>query len=196
MLAVDADGNAVDGDQIIAILALHLGVDVVAVTQMTNLGFHKLMAQRGIRVITTDVGDRYVLEALESGGHSLGGEQSGHVILAELATTGDGMLTGVQVLDLMARSGTPLADLAASAMTQLPQVLHNVRVSSPVPDIAARIAADIAAVETELGETGRVLVRPSGTEPVVRVMVEAADPARAAAAIDDLVAAVGRECGV
>ncbi len=201
VLAVDATGALVDGDHLIAMLAIDrsqrgvLTNDTVVVTVMTNLGFHLAMRERGITVAQTAVGDRYVLEALEAGGHSLGGEQSGHVILAELATTGDGMLTGVQVLDLMARSGRGLADLAASAMTRLPQVLENVRVARPVADIATLVAADIAAVEADLGDTGRVLVRPSGTEPVVRVMVEAADPALAGRAVERLVAAVARACG-
>ncbi len=202
VLAVDATGALVDGDHLIAMLAIDraarglLANNTVVVTVMTNLGFHLAMRQRGIVVEQTAVGDRYVLEALEAGGHCLGGEQSGHVILAELATTGDGILTGVQILDLLARSGRPLAELAASAMTRLPQVLENVRVARPAPDIATQIAADIAEVEAELGETGRVLVRPSGTEPVVRVMVEAADPAAAARAVERLVRAVTLVCSV
>jgi phosphoglucosamine mutase len=125
------------------------------------------MAERGITVVETQVGDRYVLEALTGGGYVLGGEQSGHVIFRRLATTGDGLLTGVQLLDLLVRAGRPLSAVAAASMTQLPQVLHNVRVAHRDPAIAARIAPAIAEVEAELGERGRVLVRPSGTENLV-----------------------------
>jgi len=162
---------------------------------MTNLGFRLAMAERGIKVVETQVGDRYVLEALEAGGYVIGGEQSGHVIFRRLATTGDGLLTGVQLLDLLVRSGRPLSELAAASMTQLPQVLKNVRVAHRDPDIATHLAADIAAVEAELGDRGRVLVRPSGTEPLVRVMVEAPEAAVAGAAADRLIAAVVAACG-
>jgi phosphoglucosamine mutase len=132
------------------------------------------MADEGIAVVTTPVGDRYVLGAMGDGGWSLGGEQSGHVIFRDMATTGDGVLTGLILLDVMARKGTSLAALAESAMTRLPQVLVNVRVTGSGPQAADRIAAQVAAAEARLGTTGRVLVRASGTEPVVRVMVEAA----------------------
>lgn len=197
VLAVDHTGALVDGDQILAMLAVdlrdrgRLAADTVVVTVMSNLGFRLGMAERGITVIDTKVGDRYVLEALEAGSLSLGGEQSGHVILRDLATTGDGLLTAVQVLDLVARSGRSLADLA-SVMTRLPQVLRNVRVATRGVDGAALIAAEVAEAEAELGATGRVLVRSSGTEPLVRVMVEAADADQAdavAARLADLVAA-------
>lgn len=200
VLAVDETGTLVDGDQIIALCALdrrargRLANDTVVITVMTNLGFRLAMAERGVTVVETPVGDRYVLEALEAGGHNLGGEQSGHVIFRDRATTGDGLLTGVQLLDLLTREGRPLSALAAGAMTRLPQVLKNVRVARRDPAVAERIAADIAAVEAELGATGRVLVRPSGTEPLVRVMVEAADAATADAAADRLVAAVIEAC--
>lgn len=201
VLAVDEAGALVDGDHLIAMCALDLHArgelvdDTVVVTVMTNLGFRLAMAERGIHVVETQVGDRYVLEALEAGGWALGGEQSGHVIFRRLATTGDGVLTGVQVLDLLARSGRPLSAVAADAMVQLPQVLHNVAVGRRDPLVAQAIAADIAGVEATLGERGRVLVRPSGTEPLVRVMVEAADHAQAEAAAAALVAAVKRTCG-
>ncbi|HKA02721.1 MAG TPA: phosphoglucosamine mutase [Acidimicrobiales bacterium] len=180
LIAVDAMGAVVDGDHVIAICARdrrdrgRLHDDTVVVTVMTNLGFHLAMADEGITVVTTPVGDRYVLGAMEDGGWSLGGEQSGHVIFRDLATTGDGVLTGLVLLDVVARRQVPLADLAATAMTRLPQVLVNVRVKGPGADAADRIAAEVAAAEAQLGSTGRVLVRASGTEPVVRVMVEAA----------------------
>src|SRR5205085_2058051 len=150
-----------------------LADDTIVVTVMTNLGFRLAMAERGIQVVETQVGDRYVLEALDAGGYTLGGEQSGHVIFRHLATTGDGVLTGLQLLDLVRRSGTPVAELADAAMTSLPQVLRNVRVADRGVDVGAAIAEDVAAVEAGLGEHGRVLIRPSGTEPLVRVMVEA-----------------------
>ncbi|HZA85922.1 MAG TPA: phosphoglucosamine mutase, partial [Acidimicrobiales bacterium] len=136
------------------------------------------------------VGDRYVLEALEGRRLALGGEQSGHVIFRDLATTGDGLLTAVQALDVMVRSGRPLAALAAEAMTQLPQVLRNVRVARRDPAILDRLAGPIAAVESRLGDHGRVLVRASGTEPLIRVMVEAPTAVEAETAVGELVAAV------
>ena len=201
VLAVDAAGTLVSGDHLIGICAIdrhergRLPDDTVVVTVMTNLGFRLGMADRGITVVDTQVGDRYVLEALEAGGWTLGGEQSGHVIFRDLATTGDGLLTGVQVLDVVARTGRPLGDLAAAAMTQLPQVLHNVRVARRDPSLVEHLAADIAAIEVELGDHGRVLVRPSGTEPVVRVMVEAPTEAQAEAAAQRLVQAVHAQTG-
>ncbi len=157
---------------------------------MTNLGFRLAMEEAGIRVVETKVGDRYVLEALGEGGYSLGGEQSGHVIFLDHATTGDGMLTGLVLLDVVHRSGRQLSQLAAEAMTQLPQVLVNVRVAERRPDIADELADEIAAAEAELGATGRVLVRPSGTEPLVRVMVEAPTAEQAQATADRIAAAV------
>jgi phosphoglucosamine mutase len=196
VLLVDAAGELVDGDHLIAICAIDrhergtLAGDAVVVTVMTNLGFRLAMQERGVRVVETAVGDRYVLEALAGGGYSLGGEQSGHVVFPDLATTGDGLLTAVQVLDVVVRSGRPLADLAAASMTRLPQVLRNVRVAQRDPAIVEHVAADIAAIEQRLGEKGRVLVRPSGTEPLVRVMVEAPTEADAAAAAEELARAV------
>ena len=179
LIAVDHTGNIVDGDHIIAIVANDLRSrgelrhDTVVVTVMTNLGFRLAMRATGITVVETGVGDRYVLEALATGGFSLGGEQSGHVIFADHATTGDGILTAVALLDALKRAGRPLAEIAADAMTSLPQVLVNVRVAQRMPDIASRLADEIAAFGDELGDTGRILVRASGTEPLVRVMVEA-----------------------
>ncbi len=180
LIAVDNTGRIVDGDHIIAICATdlrdrgELRGDTVVVTVMTNLGFRLAMEREGIEVVETAVGDRYVLEALADGGYSLGGEQSGHVIFADHATTGDGVLTAVALLDIVARAGRPLGELAAEAMTSLPQVLVNVRVGERVPDVAARLAEDVEAAERELDGTGRVLLRASGTEPLIRVMVEAA----------------------
>ena len=178
-LAVAADGTVVDGDQILAILALdmhergELAADTLVVTVMSNLGLHLAMADAGVALRTTAVGDRYVLEELRSGSFSLGGEQSGHVVLPAHATTGDGLLTALRLMARVAHTGRPLGDLAA-VMTRLPQVLVNV----PVADKAAvgastEVADAVAAAEAELGGRGRVLLRPSGTEQLVRVMVEA-----------------------
>ncbi|MCT1605922.1 phosphoglucosamine mutase [Nesterenkonia massiliensis] len=179
-LAVDHTGEVVDGDQIMGILAIGLKEsgrlvdDTMVVTVMSNLGLKLGMAAAGISLVETAVGDRYVLEGMRSGGYSLGGEQSGHVIFAEYATTGDGVLTGLQLAARVAATGKSLAELAAEAMTRLPQVLVNVagvdraRVRSD-----EAVQAAVAAVEARLGGAGRVLLRPSGTEPVVRVMVEA-----------------------
>ena len=195
VLGVDHTGALVDGDHLIAICAVdrhQRGVlvdDTVVVTVMANLGFRLAMEEHGIRVEETAVGDRYVLEALARGGWSLGGEQSGHVIFPDLATTGDGLLTGVQVLAAAQAAGQRLAE-AAAVMTSLPQVLVNVRVAERRPDIASVIAASIAEVEADLGHRGRVLIRPSGTEPLIRVMVEADDDAVADRAAARLVAAV------
>ena len=198
VVAVDGSGTVVDGDQVIALCALdmrargRLAADAVVVTVMTNLGFRRAMAEHGIEVVETAVGDRYVLEALEAGGYSLGGEQSGHVIFRDLATTGDGLLTGLVLTDLVARSGRTLQALAGEVMTRFPQVLRNVRVAERRPDIAALVAGEVAAAESDLGDDGRVLIRPSGTEPVVRVMVEAATAAQAEAVADRLAAAVAQ----
>jgi phosphoglucosamine mutase len=197
VLAIDHTGAVVDGDQLIALCALDLRArgrlqqDTVVVTVMSNLGFRLGMQRAGVRIVETPVGDRYVLEALEAGGYSLGGEQSGHVIFRELATTGDGLLTGLQVAAVVKRSRTTLAELAAAAMTRLPQVLRNVTLpAGQPPGLMERLAPAIAAVSDRLGEEGRVLVRPSGTEPLVRVMAEAAELPAAEAAVADLVAAV------
>jgi len=200
VLMVDAAGELVDGDQLIALCAVDrhergtLPGDTVVVTVMTNLGFRLAMEAHGITVVETAVGDRYVLEALEARGLALGGEQSGHVIFRDLATTGDGLLTAVQALDVVVRTGRPLAEVAG-VMSRLPQVLRNVRVARRDPAVVERLAADIAAVEGRLGELGRVLVRPSGTEPLVRVMAEAPTEAEAEAAVADLVRAVEAHAG-
>jgi phosphoglucosamine mutase len=195
-VAVDADGRIVDGDHIIAVCAVDrharglLAKDTVVVTVMTNLGFRLGMAERGIEVLEVPVGDRYVLEALRRDGLSLGGEQSGHVIFAELATTGDGLLTAVQLLDVVHRSARPLGALADEAMTRLPQVLRNVRIAGRADAVVEAVADEAAIVERQLGHRGRVLVRPSGTEPLVRVMAEAPTIEEAEAAVARLVAAV------
>ena len=180
-LAVDHKGNIVDGDQIMAILAVSMaerGVlndRTLVATVMSNLGLRKAMAAHDIRMIETKVGDRYVLEELNADGLSLGGEQSGHVIMTEFATTGDGILTGLHVVAEMARTGKSLAELA-SVMTVYPQILVNVRgVDHRALHSDEIIAQATRDAEAELGDTGRVLLRPSGTEPMVRVMVEAAD---------------------
>ncbi|MPY95129.1 MAG: phosphoglucosamine mutase [Acidimicrobiia bacterium] len=201
VLAVDARGEVVDGDQLIAICAVDLRArgrlteDTVVVTVMANQGFRLGMRRAGIAVHETQVGDRHVLAALEAGGWALGGEQSGHVIFRHLATTGDGILTGVQVVDLVQRAGAPLHELAAAAMRRLPQVLENVRIAAPVPGLLDALAPALEAATAVLGEEGRVLVRPSGTEPLVRVMVEAADPAAAEAVAATLVDEVRRIVG-
>ncbi len=178
-LAVDADGNPVDGDQILAVLALamrdagELYEDTLVATVMSNLGLHLAMRDAKIKLRTTAVGDRYVLQDLKAGGFSLGGEQSGHVVLPAHATTGDGLLTALRLMARMAETGKSLADLA-SVMRRLPQVLINVKVSDKAAVAkAASVSEAVAAVEAELGDTGRVLLRPSGTEQLVRVMVEA-----------------------
>ncbi len=179
-LAVDASGEVVDGDQILAILAVALketgrlvGGTVVA-TVMANLGFRLAMAQAGIDVVETPVGDRYLLAAMLDGKYVLGGEQSGHVIMLDHATTGDGLLTSVHLLATAARSGRSLADLAA-VMRRYPQVLVNVRGVDKARAASADVTAAVARASAELGDSGRVLVRPSGTEPAVRVMVEAVE---------------------
>jgi phosphoglucosamine mutase len=170
MLAVDAEGHAIDGDQILAVLALHLGVDFVAVTSVTNLGFHRLMSERGVRVVTTDVGDRYVLGALQRESGVLGGEQSGHVIYLEGHTTGDGLVAAILLARALVAEALPLAELAAR-MPKYPQVTRNVAVRSK--DIPPSLRAEIERVNADLAGAGRVLVRPSGTEPVIRILTEA-----------------------
>jgi phosphoglucosamine mutase len=184
-LAVDASGQVVDGDQILAVLAIalkaegRLAGDTVVATVMSNLGFRRAMRAAGIDIVETPVGDRHLIAAMLAGNFVLGGEQSGHIIMLDHATTGDGMLTGLHLLAETARQGRPLAELA-SVMTRYPQVLINVpgvdkkRVSS-----SPALTDAVSAVKAELGDAGRVLVRPSGTEPAVRVMVEAEDAGQA-----------------
>jgi len=195
-LAVDATGEIIDGDQILAVLALELKArgllagDTVVATVMSNLGFRKAMAKAGITVVETAVGDRYVLEAMQAGHFVIGGEQSGHIIMLDHATTGDGMLTALHLLAAAARQGIAMADLAR-VMTRYPQVLVNV--AGVDKERAARspeLAAAVAAAQAELGAAGRVLVRPSGTEPAVRVMVEATDHEHAQRLADGLAATI------
>jgi phosphoglucosamine mutase len=200
LLAVDERGELVDGDQLIALFARdlrdrgELAGNRVVVTVMSNLGFRLAMDEQGIEVVETPVGDRHVLEALARTSSSLGGEQSGHIVFADRATTGDGVLSGVQLVDLVGRTQTPLSTLAAAVMDRLPQVLRNVRLEHRRDDIAEAIAGEIAAVEQSLGARGRVLIRLSGTEPLVRVMVEAPTLAQAEDAADNLAAAVIQAC--
>ena len=190
MLAVDANGDALDGDQIIAILALELGVDTVVVTAMTNLGFHRLMEERGIRVVTTDVGDRYVLEALEREGAVLGGEQSGHIIYLDGHVTGDG-LAGALLL-CGALRGRPLAELA-QVVPRYPQVKENVRVSRR--ELSDGLRHEVDRLNAELDGRGRILMRPSGTEPVIRVLAEAETGEEASRLCGSIAALVARELG-
>jgi len=178
-LAVDADGRVIDGDQIMAILAVSmkerglLHQDTLVATVMSNLGLHRAMEANGIRLETTGVGDRYVLERMNEGKFSLGGEQSGHVIMSEYATTGDGLLTGLHLAAEVVRQRKPLSELA-KVMTVFPQVLLNVKGVERSRATAPDVLEAVTAAEAELGDAGRVLLRPSGTEPLVRVMVEAA----------------------
>ena len=170
MLAVDAEGEAVDGDQILAVLALDLGVELVAVTVMTNLGFHRLMGERGIEVVVTDVGDRYVLEALRERQGLLGGEQSGHLIYLKDHVTGDGLAAALLLCGAL--DGRTLRE-AAAVMPRFPQAQDNVAVATK--EFPPGLREEVARINAELGDRGRILVRPSGTEPVVRVLAEAED---------------------
>ncbi|MDO6450849.1 phosphoglucosamine mutase [Oceanobacillus profundus] len=179
LIAVDEKGNIVDGDQIMFICARHLNEkgllkkNTVVSTVMSNLGFYKAIEENGMRSDKTAVGDRYVMEEMRNGGYNLGGEQSGHIIFLDYITTGDGMLSAIQLVNVMKETGKPLSELA-SEMTIFPQVLKNVRVTDKTEALSNPVILDeIKAVETKLAGQGRVLVRPSGTEPLVRVMVEA-----------------------
>lgn len=195
-LAVDADGNEVDGDQAMAILALRMRErgelvdDTLVATVMSNLGLIRAMEHEGITVVQTAVGDRYVLEEMRARGYTLGGEQSGHVIMLKHGTTGDGVLTALALAERVVSSGTPLGELAA-VMSRLPQVLINVRgVDKDRVGADEVVQAEVADVTAELGAEGRVLLRKSGTEPVVRVMVEADTQDRAQGYADRLAAVV------
>lgn len=180
-LAVDANGDLIDGDAIMVVLALamkdndELASNTLVATVMSNLGLHLAMRSAGIEVRTTGVGDRYVLEELRAGDYSLGGEQSGHIVMPSLGSTGDGIVTGLRLMTRMVQTGSSLATLA-SAMRSLPQVLINVQVTDRATAAAApSVRTAVQQAEAELGDTGRILLRPSGTEPLIRVMVEAAN---------------------
>ena len=188
MLAVDAEGRELDGDEIVAVVALHLGVDTVAVTEMTNLGFHRLMDQQGIRVLTTSVGDRYVLEALRHEGGKLGGEQSGHIMYLEGHTSGDGLVGALLLSRALREGGGTLRELAGR-MTKLPQAKADVRVRSK--EVSPPLRDEIAG----LAGGGRVVVRPSGTEPVVRILVEAETEEAAQSLCGRIATLVSRELG-
>jgi phosphoglucosamine mutase len=190
MLAVDGDGNAVDGDQILAILALHLDVEVVAVTVMTNLGFHRLMEERGVRVLTTPVGDRYVLEALRRENGILGGEQSGHVICLRDHVTGDGLAAALLLCDAI--RGRTLAE-AAAVMPRYAQAKENVRL--PRREVPEAALAEADRLNAELNGSGRVLVRASGTEPLIRILGEAETAEKAEEYCARIAALVKRELG-
>ncbi len=201
-LAIDADGNTVDGDHLMAILAVsmknrgQLANNTLVATVMSNLGLELAMEANGIDLVRTAVGDRYVLEELESAGHSLGGEQSGHIIFRNFSTTGDGLLTGLHIAAEMSRTGKSLAELA-TVMTALPQILVNVQgVDHSKLDADTDIAMLVAKLEAELGDTGRILLRPSGTEPLVRVMVEAATQDRAESVANEIAALVTERLGL
>ena len=203
LLAVDHTGALVTGDELLAMFSRdlagrgRLAGNTVVVTVMSNLGLRLAMDAAGISVRETPVGDRYVLEALDADGLALGGEQSGHIVFRQLATTGDGVLTGVLLLDLLQRAGRPLAELAGEAMQRLPQVLRNVAVPDPSAAVeAAEVRSALAELEQELGEHGRVLLRASGTEPLVRVMIEAEEEHTAREAAERLCGVVAAAAGV
>ena len=190
MLAVDARGEVVDGDEILAILMLHLGVDLVAVTVMANLGLHRLAEEHGIRVVTTDVGDRYVVEALRREGGVLGGEQSGHIIYLRDHVTGDGLAAALLLCGAL--EGRTL-EQAAAVMPHFPQVKENIRVGSK--ELPAAVRAEVERLNEQLDGRGRVLVRPSGTEPMIRVLAEGKTPQEAEEACATISALVRRELG-
>jgi phosphoglucosamine mutase len=190
MLAVDARGQVVDGDQILAILMLHLEVELIAVTVMANLGLHRLAEQHGIRVVTTDVGDRYVLEALRREGGLLGGEQSGHIIYLRDHVTGDGLAAAL--LLCAALDGRSLEE-AAAVMPRFPQAKENIRVATK--DLPRTLLREVDRLNSRLDGRGRVLVRPSGTEPVIRVLAEAENRLEAEEACATISALVRRELG-
>ena len=204
LIAVDENGHVVDGDRLIALSVLDrrehntLANNTVVVTVMSNLGFHQAMKQVGVNVVTTTVGDRYVLDAMEDGGFVIGGEQSGHIIHRDLATTGDGLLASIVLAQLVRRrqekDGSKFSQLAGSIMQTFPQVLKNVKVAVRPTDVAKLLATEIAAEEAILGDNGRVLVRASGTEPLIRVMVEAPTAQLADEAANRLVAIAVNKC--
>ena len=199
LIAVDEDGRVANGDVIMAIVARHMKTqgslkkNLVVATVMSNLGFHKSMAEADIDIIETGVGDRYVMEALLEHKGVLGGEQSGHIIFLDKGQTGDGLLTAVRLLDVVAGTGKELRQLRAEAITEYPQILQNVRVArgASLSD-AAELWDEVRKIESELGDEGRVLVRASGTEPLIRVMVEASSETAARGYADRLVSVTER----
>ncbi len=199
VIAVTESGEVVDGDQLMAMFAPDLfesgklkGAGIAA-TVMSNLGLHKAMERLGVSLFVTPVGDRFVLDAMEANGLSLGGEQSGHIIFSDYATTGDGLLTGAMLIDLLDRSNAKLSDMSEAAMTKYPQVLISVAVSDSKRAASSdRVRGAIEKAESLLGGSGRILLRPSGTEPVVRVMVEAETHARAQGIAEEIVASIDR----
>ncbi len=200
LLAVDATGNLVNGDELLALFAVDLAGrgqltgNSVVVTEMSNLGLHRAMEARGITVVVTPVGDRHVLAALDEHGYALGGEQSGHLIFRRLATTGDGLLTGMMLADLLVRSGRGLAELLDGLLQHVPQVLVNVAVADTgLLEGAAAVWSAVGEERARLGDAGRVLLRPSGTEPLVRIMVEAPGEGVAAGIAERLGKLVGFE---
>lgn len=201
VIAVDHVGNIVDGDHLIALAARDLQAssqlvhNTVVVTVMTNIGFHQAMKGAGIHVVTTPVGDRCVLAELDAHGYVLGGEQSGHIIYRTHATTGDGLLAGVLLADMVRRAGKPLQQLAADVMTSFPQVLVNVDVTQRGVDVDSVFADELRDAQMQLGDSGRIVLRSSGTEPVVRVMVEAETVERARSTADGLAAVVAQRLG-
>ena len=201
VIAVDHVGNIVDGDHLIALAACdlrdmgQLAENTVVVTVMTNIGFHRAMKALSINVVTTSVGDRAVLAELDAHGYALGGEQSGHIIYRKLATTGDGLLAGVLLVDMVRRAGAPLQQLANSAMTSFPQVLLNVKVTQRGVDVGDIFTAEVGVAQDKLGDTGRVLLRSSGTENLVRVMVEAQSHEQAQEIAENLAAVVAQRLG-
>ena len=202
VIAVDGGGNLVDGDRLVALFAADLSGrgllagETVVVTVMTNLGFHQAMAAQGVKVHTVSVGDRYVLEALDANNWSLGGEQSGHIIFRSLATTGDGVLSGLMLADLLVRQSARLGDLADAALQRCPQVLRSVAVADRDGLSGADgVWEEVRVLEQSLGDRGRILLRPSGTEPLVRVMVEAPTEGEAEAAVERIVRALEAALG-
>lgn len=196
LIAVDGNGGLIDGDRLMALFAVdfrergRLTHDTLVATVMSNLGLRRAMQRAGVTLHETPVGDRHVLEALDRGGFDLGGEQSGHLIFRRLATTGDGILSGLLFADLVHRSAHSSADLSTTAMTSYPQVLVNVRVDRQPEDVGGELADEVAAVEQQLGDDGRVLIRASGTEPLIRVMVEATSDQLAKDTAEELAALV------
>lgn len=197
VIVADEKGSVLDGDQLMALVASswqkskRLAGNEIVATVMSNLGLERYLQSLGLQLIRTKVGDRYVLEYMRAKGCNVGGEQSGHIILSDYATTGDGLIAGLQVLAALVESGKPLSEIGR-IFTPYPQTLRNVRFNGGTPLEAADVVAAIKAGEQRLGDDGRVLIRPSGTEPVIRVMAEGMDPAIVTAVVDDIAGAIER----